>query len=237
MPGAGSNGGKNMDNLDLNSLLFNPDSFFSRKSKNEVSFKYPALILLVYSALAIASSLLVMNMFRESLSSDLGSSGSSFSSIAIFAGAAGGVLGGLIGTFLTWFILAGILYLISSLFHSTGSFKRTLEFVSYGFVPLIFSGFISFVVSYKLLSSVDFSSMGPQIMVQGIRQVFSNNPFYYTSQIIGILCALLSAYIWVFALLHARNMSIKNSSLTVGIPAGLYIVYLIYQLLFTSGSI
>ncbi len=124
------------------------------------------------------------------------------------------------------------------MFESKGSFKRTLEFVGYGFVPKIFSSLINVFVTYKLTPSIDFSLQDPQLIAESTTQMFSNNPpLYYTSQIVGILCLLLSAYIWVFALLHARNMSIKNATLAVGIPVGLYVVYLLYLFLFTSGSI
>jgi hypothetical protein len=38
--------------------------------------------------------------------------------------------------------------------------------------------------------------------------------------------------------LHARNMSTKNAILTVGIPVGLYLIYLIFMLyLFTSHAL
>lgn len=223
-----------MDNLNLNNLLFDPNSFFREKLGNKASFKYPLLIILVIAVFTIGSSFLIMNKFKELVPSDMGSS---MSVTVMSIGVIGGVIGGLIGTFLSWFILAGILYSISYVFASKDSFKRTLEFVGYGFVPQIASGFINFIVMYKLLSSVDFSSLDSQLMAQGIEQMFSNNPYFYTSQIIGILCLLLSAYIWVFALLHARNMSFKNAALTVGIPVGLSIVYQIYSFLFTLGSI
>ncbi len=223
-----------MDNLNLNNLIFDPNSFFREKIGTEVSFKYPLLIMLVISIFAIGSSFLVMNKLKEFLPSDMDSS---ISATVMSIGVIGGIVGGLIGTFLNWFILAGILYSISYVFASKGSFKRTLEFVSYGFVPQIFSGFISLVVTYVLVSSVDFSAQDPQLMAQGMEQMFSNNPLFYTSQIIGILCLLLSAYIWIFALLHARNMSFKNAALTVCIPAGLSIVSQIYTFLFTTGSL
>ena len=224
------NGVKNMDNLNLNNLLFDPNSFFREKSRNNVDFKYPILILLVTAIIAMVSSFLVMNQFSGLLPSDMSSS---ISTIAIVFG----IAGGLIGAFLYWFLLTGILYSISYVFDSKGSFKRTLEFIGYGFVPQIFSSLIGVVITYKLTASVDFSSQDSQLITQSIEQMFSNNPLFYTSQIIGILCLLLSAYIWVFALLHARNMSFKNAALTVGIPVGLSIAYQIYSLLFTSGSI
>jgi hypothetical protein len=220
----------NKNNLNLNNLLFDPNSFFREKSRNNVDFKYPVLITLVIAIIAMVSSFLVMNMFRGLLPSDMNSY---MSATAILFG----TIGGLIGAFLNWFILAGILYSISYVFNSKGSFKRTLEFIGYGFVPITFSSLINAVVMYKLTASVDFSSQDSQFITRGIQQMFSNNPLFYTSQIIGILCLLLSAYIWVFALLYARNMSIKNATLTVSIPVGLYIVYQLYSLLFTLGSI
>ena len=224
------NGVKNTDNLNLNNLLFDPNSFFREKSRNNVDFKYPILILLVTAIIAMVSNFLVMNQFSGLLPSDMSSS---ISTIAIVFG----IAGGLIGTFLYWFLLTGILYSISYVFDSKGSFKRTLEFIGYGFVPQIFSSLIGVVITYKLTASVDFSSLDSQLITQSMEQMFSNNPLFYTSQIIGILCLLLSAYIWVFALLHARNMSFKNAALTVGIPVGLSIVYQIYSFLFTLGSI
>lgn len=224
------NGVKNMDNLNFNNLLFDPNSFFREKSRNNVDFKFPVLIIFVTAIIAMVSSFLVMNQFSGLLSSDMNSS---ISTIAIVFG----IAGGLIGTFLYWFLLTGILYSISYVFDSKGSFKRTLEFIGYGFVPQIFSSLIGVVITYKLTASADFSSQDPQLITESVTQMFSNNPLYYTSQIIGILCLLLSAYIWVFALLHARNMSIKNATLTVGIPIGLYVIYMVYLFLFTSGSI
>lgn len=219
-----------MDNLNLNNLLFDPNSFFREKSRNSIDFKYPVLIILVIAIIAMVSSFLVMNQFSGLFPSDMNSY---VSTAAIIFG----IVGGLIGTFFYWFILTGILYAISYVFDSKGSFKRTLEFVGYGFVPQILSGLIGIVITYKLTASVDFSLQDPQLITENITQMFSNNPLYYVSQTVGILCLLLSAYIWIFALLHARNMSIKNATLTVGIPIGLYVVYMMYLFLFTSGSI
>lgn len=219
-----------MNNLNLNKLLFDPNSFFREKSENNVDFKYPLLIMLVIAVIAMVSSFLAMNQFSGLLPSDMSSY---FSTATIFFA----IVGGLIGTFFYWFLLTVILYSISYVFDSKGSFKRTLEFVGYGFVPQIFSSLISVVATYWLTASVDLSSQDLQLITESMMETFSNNPLYYTSQIIGILCLLLSAYIWVFALLHARNISIKNAALAVGIPVGLSIIYQIYLFLFTSGSI
>lgn len=223
-----------MDNLNLNTLLFDPNSFFKEKLGNEVSLKYPLLIILVMAVLTVSSSIVVMNNLQDSFSSGMDSSMSSLVMSSIIGGVA---IGGFIVTFLRWVILAGILYSISYVFKSKGSFKRTLEFTGYGFVPQIFSSLVGIIVTYIMLSSTDLSSQDSIFMSQGVEQTFSNNPLFYTSQIIGILCLLLSGYIWIFAILHARNMSYKNAAITVGIPIGLAIVIQICSFLFTSGSL
>lgn len=223
-------GVKNMKNLNLNSLLFDPNSFFREKSRNNVDFKYPLLIILVIAIIKMVSSFLVMSQLSGMFPSDMGSY---VSTAAIIFG----IVGGLFGTFFYWLILTGILHSISYVFESKGSFKRTLEFVGYGFVPQIFSGLIGIVITYRLTASIDLSYQDPQVITESMTQMLSNNPLYYASQAIGILCLLLSAYIWVFALLHARNLSMKNAAITVGVPVGLYVVYMMYVFLFTAGRI
>jgi hypothetical protein len=207
----------------MNTLLFNPSLFFSEKLKNEVNFKYPILIMLVYAIIGLCSSILVVNKIKESLPSDV-------SSFMLFA-TIGGAIGAIIGIFVYWIILTGIFYLISTAFHYEGSFKRTLEFVSYGFVPQIFSSIVGLLILYTLLPSINTSLQNPQLFAVSIENMFKSNPLFLASQIFGILCFLLSAYIWIFALLHARNMSIKNAIITVCVPVGLSLIYQLYLLM------
>jgi len=101
-----------------------------------------------------------------------------------------------------WIILTWVFYLLSLVFKSDGSFKRMLEFVGYGFVPQIFNAIVFFLL----------------------------NPQSHVLQLFGIICLLWSAYIWIFALSCARNMSIKNAIFTVGFPVGLQLVIDIYYL-------
>lgn len=207
----------------MNELLFNPNMFFSQKLKKDISFKYPMLIILIKALFTIGLSILLINYLKNSLSSG--------ANWAISIGSLIGATGGLLMAFAHWFILAGVFYITSSFFDSKGSFSRTLEFVGYGFLPLIFSSFANLIIMYQLLPSFDFSSQDSQLMIQNINQILLNNPLGYISQIIGILCILLSANIWIFALLHARNMSLKNATLSICIPVGLYLIYQIYSLI------
>jgi hypothetical protein len=89
---------------------------------------------------------------------------------------------------------------------------------------MIFSSFVALLVLYSILPSIEFSLEDPQWM-----QMMANNPFSLMSQIIGILCTLWSGYIWIFAVKNARKMAVKNASIVVGVPVGLYVLYTIYN--------
>jgi Yip1 domain. len=206
----------------MNELLFNPNRFFNEKLKNYVNLKYPTLIIFINAMFLISSVILLVNNFKNSFPSNL--------SWAIYIGSLVGAIWCLISLFVTWIILTGIFYFISSIFHSEGSFKRTLEFTGYGFVPTIISSFLSFILLYISLPSIN-SLQKQQLTTITFSQIVANNPLYSVSQIVEILCIVLSANIWIFALLNARSMSFKNAAFTVCIPVGLYLVYQIYSLI------
>jgi hypothetical protein len=212
----------------MKDLLFNPNLFFSEKSKNEFNLKYPLLIILVNYIFAMGIFLLLMNQASGFIPPDT----NFFMYIIILFIA----LIGLIAMFIFWVILTGVFYLISSLFNSEGSFRRTLEFVGYGFAPQIFSSIINILVMCILISSLNVSTHNPQLFAENFKQIMLNSPLSLVSKVFGTLCILWSANIWRFGLLYARKMSIKNANLTVGIPVALYLVYLVISIYFQYGG-
>jgi hypothetical protein len=220
--------------INMKDLLFNPNVFFSEKSKNEVNLKYPVMIMLVLDIIFIGDFFLSMNLLRRSLPSNVNAS-LYFMILGIFLLVF--AIAVLIGIFGFWIIVTGILFLISSVFKPNGSFKRTLEFVSYGFVPNIFSLIVISLLSNIYLSSLNisslnFSTQNSHLFTESLRQAVTNSPLTLVSQIFGILTLLWSANIWIFALVHARNISIKNATITVGIPVGMNLVYSVIQIYF-----
>jgi len=145
---------------------------------------------------------------------------------AAFAGigAAVAAIFAVIGTFIAWAIYGVIFYVISMLFHGEGSFKRVMEFVSYGFIPSIISSIVSAFYTFRAYSNIDFSN--PEL----IEDALLADPTLRIAGIIGIIFTLWSANIWIFALVHSRNLSVKNAAIVVGIPILLSILYSIYQL-------
>ena len=180
----------------LKDLLFNPDLFFSEKLKNEVSLKYPILIMLVDSIfLALISSFAPRGR----------------SLLSIFEN---GILGGYGG----WIILTVVFYLVSLIFKPDGSFTRTLEFVSYGFLPGIFAGVVNLIVHFILRNSFNMSPINPRLNLEYQIQLIIHNPILQASTIIGFLCILWTVYIFMFALAHALNLSKRNAIITVSVP-------------------
>ena len=117
---------------------------------------------------------------------------------------------GLLTLFILWLLCTGVFYVISIFFGGEGSFKRCLEFVGYGFIPIFVLLWIRPVIFLTLPPTIDFSSV-------------------YT--IIGILLLMWSANIWIFGIKRARNLSARNALITVGVPVGICVIYTITKML------
>jgi hypothetical protein len=200
----------------MKELLLNPDYFFSEKSKEKVNLKIPFIIVLINGIFTAAPSILLMNKVTAALPGQ-----SSFAIVGVVLAA----ISCLIGVFIGWLALSALFYIISTLFYSQGSFRRTFEFIGYGFTPTILGSFVAILCIYSLVSSIGIQAQDPQLLQQSMAQIMMNNPFVKIAQIIGILCTLWSANIWIFAILHARNLSTRNAFLTIGFPVGLYVIY------------
>jgi hypothetical protein len=199
-------------------VLTNPGEFFENKMKAEADFKPPLMIIGVMAIISAISAYIITSKVIESLPSDA----ASFAMIGI----AIGIIGAIIAVFIMWLVYSGIFYLISSLLGGQGNFKRVLEFVAYGFLPSILGSAISLVLTSKAYSSLDFSITDQELLQKAIL----SDPYIMASTAIGILLTLWSANIWVFAMIHSRNLTVKNALITVGVPMGLYVIYMLYTL-------
>jgi hypothetical protein len=57
-----------------------------------------------------------------------------------------------------------------------------------------------------------------------------STPYMIASNVISIILVLWSANIWVFAMIHSSDLTVKNALITVGVPIGLYLIYMLYTL-------
>lgn len=139
-----------------------------------------------------------------------------------------------IGGLLAWAIYGIVFHIVSALFKGQGDLERTLEFTGYGLIPQVFGGIIGTYFSYRLLSGLTIPSMtSPEQMVEfseNLVTVLTTSPLAQIAGLVSILFLVWSANIWIFGMKHARGLSTRDAVLTVGIPIGLYILYLLITL-------
>lgn len=209
-------------------VLINPNAFFAARLKDAVRLKVPLLIVLLsglisgFGAYIIAG--VTIEMLREVLPPEAQGIAATMGGISAFVGA-------VIVTLLMWVVFAALFFGISWLFKGTGTFKRTLEVVGYGYIPTIFSSIIGAVLIYQFVATAQIPQVtDPAEMAEIVTRWITENPMMWLSSIIGILFMLWSANIWVFGLKHARNLSTRNAVITVAIPVLAYIAYTVWQL-------
>ena len=199
-------------------VLTDPNGFFKRKSNEDIEFKTPLIIIAILAIIGAISAFILTQGIMEALPEE--------AAAVAGIGAAFGAIAAFVVTFIMWIVYSGIFYLISMAFHGEGDFKRVLEFVSYGYIPSIASSLIGTYFTSRVYSNIDWSVQDPQLL----QEALLSDTSLQVSGIIGILFLLWSANIWIFAMVHSRNLSVKDAAITVGVPILIYILYTLYQL-------
>ncbi len=207
-------------------VLLDPGRFFEARMQGEPSLKIPALIALVIGLIGAVSTIPMMDLTMAMLPAEM--QGLGVLMMAISAAVA------FVGGFLAWIIYGFVFYIVSMIFKGQGSLKRTLEFTGYGLIPQVFGGIIGTYFSYRLLSGLQVPPMtSPEQMVEfseNLVTILTTSPLAQIAAIVSILFIVWSANIWIFGMKHARNLSTRDAVLTVGIPVGLYILYILITL-------
>ncbi|MDI6720071.1 MAG: Yip1 family protein [Methanomicrobiales archaeon] len=198
-------------------VLVKPARFYSEKKVEQESLRVPVLIVLVLGAVSAAAAYLMAGLTMQLLPGDM----QSFAAIAGAAGAAGA----LIAAFLTWAVIAAVFFGISAFFGGQGSFRRTLEFVGYGFVPQIIGGIVSLILIFSFVSGVQVAPVTDPLEVQRAVGQLMQSPLLLLSSLVGILFLAWSANIWIFAVQHARSLTTRNAAITVILPVAVYIAF------------
>ena len=207
-------------------ILTNPNKFFDAKREAEGSLKIPALIVLIIGIISGIGAYFMGGLTAEMLSGTVPPEAQAFLSFIPISSAIAAV----IVSFILWVVFAAIFFGISCIFKGEGNFKRTLEFVGYGYIPMIISGIISAIFIYNIVSTARIPVVtDPAKMAEALEPLLKS-PMVQLSYAISILFMLWSANIWVFGLKHARNLSTKNALITVAVPVAVYVLWTIYQM-------
>jgi hypothetical protein len=211
--------------------LIRPGAFFQDAIAEKESLKIPGLIVLLLGIVSAVNANLIGGLTGKMMAGLIPGM-ESIISISI-------ILGALLGIFVFWGIWTGVFYLISSLFKGKGTFKRSLEFIGYGYLPQIFGAILTVIVALQYIPRVIIpeittaAAQDPQVIMDATKALMHDPAMMEMTQIISIISIvflLWSANIWIFGMRNARQLSERDSALCVGIPVVGYILYLIYTM-------
>ena len=212
-------------------LLVRPGAFFQNAMNEKESLKFPALIVLVGGIAGALYGYLIGGLTGQLLGGIVPGMGT----IIVLSTA----IGALIGTFIFWAIWAGVMYAFSLIFKGEGTFRRTLEFIGYGYLPQVFGTLITFIIALDYIPRIHVpqlsaaASQNPDLITEAVKALMHDPAMMELSQIsmiISMVFLLWSANIWIFGMQHARKLSPRDAALSVGIPVVLYILYMVYSM-------
>lgn len=212
-------------------VLIKPGEFFKAAITEKEDFKIPGLILLALGIVSAVNAYLIGGLTGKMMA---GLMPGMESIIAIST-----IIGAFLGIFVFWVIWAGVFYLVSLLFKGQGSFKRSLEFLGYGYLPQIFGAILTSIVVLQYIPKVIVpritaaAAQDPQMIQDAIKALTHDPAMREMTQItliISIVFLLWSANIWIFGMKNARNLSSRDAALCVSIPVVAYILYLVYTM-------
>ena len=212
-------------------LLVRPGAFFQNAMNDKESLKFPALIILVGGIAGALYGYLIGGLTGQLLGGIVPGMGT----IIVLSTA----IGALIGTFIFWAIWAGVMYAFSLIFKGEGTFRRTLEFIGYGYLPQVFGTLITFIIALDYIPRIHVpqlssaASQNPDLITEAVKALMHDPAMMELSQIsmiISMVFLLWSANIWIFGMQHARKLSPRDAALSVGIPVVLYILYMVYSM-------
>jgi len=215
----------------LVNILIHPTAFFQDALTEKESLKIPGLIVFSLGIVSAAYAYLIGGLTGKLLS---GIVPGMESIIAITT-----ILGAFFGIFLFWVLWTGVFFLISSVFKGKGTFKRSLEFVGYGYLPQIFGVILTIIVALQYLPRVvvpritSAAAQDPQAIIDATNALMHDPAMMEMIQIaslISIVFLLWSATIWIAGMRSARQLSDRDSALCVGIPVVAYILYIIFTM-------
>ena len=212
-------------------ILIRPRAFFQYAITEKESLKIPGIIVLALGIVSAVYAYLIGGLTGKMITELMPGMESI---IAIST-----ILGALFGIFVFWGIWTGVFYLISSLFKGSGTFKRSLEFIGYGYLPQIFGAVLTLIIAIQYIPRIivpeitTTAGQDPQLIQEAVKTVMHDPAMMEMTQIISIISILFllwSANIWIFGMRNARQLSERDSALCVGIPVVGYVLYIIYTM-------
>lgn len=136
------------------------------------------------------------------------------------------VVAPLIGAFILWVVVTGILHLVSLALGGEGKFyPQMMTVVGFSMIPLIFGG----IIGIALISMVEPITITISATTPWAAKDALNNPYLTASSVFGTLMQFWAAAIIFFGVKSAHRLSPGKSAVVAGIPFVIAIVLLVWS--------
>lgn len=203
-------------------VLTNPDGFFRRADDDPTLLK-PFVVVLLAGLFGAVASIPIFQVVQRSLPAEMSGVGSIIMITSVVFGA--------LGPLLIWVVLTAVFMAISAIaFEGSGDFSTLLSYIGWGFIPSIFGSIVGGVVNYYAFQNVSMPTGNDPAQVQAFVQSLRNDPLFLVGGVIGIAFVCWQAFIWTFAVRYAREISLREAAITVGVPTALWIAWQVFNL-------
>jgi hypothetical protein len=194
-------------------LVFHPDTFFERVSKERVNL-IPPLVIVGAGALFFAIVNVVFLAFptRYGYSIPVLPSGGVFRDMLLAH-----IVTSVIMPLFVWVLFSVIFYTVSRSTGGTGSFTATIQNVGYGMLPWTLSVLIPFfAILYRLLTYTGGPVIGGYSGIWFLPQIYCSLP------LLGIM--VWSFYLWMHAVRHTHSITVEKSAIITGVPVAIFLI-------------
>ena len=198
--------------MEIRALVFDPDEFYTVPIEDYI--RISTAVVLLAALLEVSSLLYRASVVVQATDIDLGG-GPIIPAMTVM-----GVMM-LFPLVAGWLLISGVFFWTSKLFDGQRNFRSLAMYVAWGFTPQALSSIYNLVVFAVLFRSAE--------SVTGIAQI-NSHPAVVAGSILGAACLAWTAFLWIFAVKHARELSLREATYTVAPVAVLLVLYGIYQI-------
>ena len=219
-------------------VFANPTRFFGDRAEKDPSFRAPIVIMLFWVIITMIRTMFLDAPLTKKIMSAYPEEIASITSITKYSS----LFGSVVTPFLIWLVLGIVFFVISYFLKGEGTFKKVLEFTSYGFVPIIIGTILSSALKWNVIpglidqipvyqaANIEELATVLQQISQQYQSLILNNPYFLAGHLINILFTLWAANIWICGMERARNLSTGKALITVMIPVAVWIIYPLYTI-------
>lgn len=204
---------------DVQSLVLDPDGFFQREAASP-AFREPALVVLVVSLVNVLSSLLLVSHV------DFSGQNAAIADTVFGISATFGILFGIVGVFVLWLTYTAVFYALTALADGAGSFRNLFRLVGWGYVPSLVGGILSVGTTWYVLQTLPRG-----LEAQAYLQQYQTHPAFTVVGVASLAILVWQWFIWVFAIRHARSVTLTRAAVIAALPVGINIAWNVSSLL------